>query len=511
MRGIIGLLMLVACGESNNVPPGADAAKAVECVVSDNTDTGIFPTTIESMKAITDCQPGAMAGLDPDGLWFLRRDIENPFGHSMMRMNNSCEEGFSIEGAEVAAFTDDHIFYSRQGQRGNFTFQVAGLICSKLEGGEFFFQTQTCFIQGEEKECQLRSFDAYPFTVDQSVPSANIDLVGEFKQPNWDTRFIANVRVKGSHAYIAAGEVGLAVLDISDESAPAQIAVLAVPGQEFVNDLKLRSVGGKDYAILASESGLFIADVTNPSQPSFVARTQGGVHTLVLDTVGETTLAYLADGGTPQVNVVDVTDPANPITKGAFDFGRVTNASQLHDLYVENKRAYLNAGDSFVVADIADNPSESAIIGEWVGPQPLYSHSSWVTTVDGKRVAVHGGEGYGAHIRTIDVEPDSPTFMQVLGSYKLQDEVSAHNVMAFGNKAYIAYYQYGVRVLDLSDPTNLKELGHFHTWDAQTSLATSFEGAAGIDIDLEKGRIYVADYPRGMLILDDKTSQPSAN
>jgi hypothetical protein len=79
--------------------------------------------------------------------------------------------------------------------------------------------------------------------------------------------------------------------------------------------------------------------------------------------------------------------------------------------------------------------------------------------------------------------------------------------MAFGTKAYFSHYQDGIRVLDISDPTNPQQTGFFNTWDPQgpTSTSAFFEGAVGIDVDLQRKLIFVADSPRGLLILQDDT------
>ena len=70
----------------------------------------------------------------------------------------------------------------------------------------------------------------------------------------------------------------------------------------------------------------------------------------------------------------------------------------------------------------------------------------------------------------------------------------------------VSYYQDGVRVIDLADPANPRLAGYFNTWDPQADYATNafFDGAVGIDVDLARKLIFVAD-GRGLLILRDDT------
>lgn len=67
-----------------------------------------------------------------------------------------------------------------------------------------------------------------------------------------------------------------------------------------------------------------------------------------------------------------------------------------------------------------------------------------------------------------------------------------------GDRAYIAYYQDGVRIVDLSDVTQPREVAYYNTWEP-TAPGDPFEGAVGISVvdDL----IYVADFNRGLFIL----------
>ena len=179
----------------------------------------------------------------------------------------------------------------------------------------------------------------------------------------------------------------------------------------------------------------------------------------------------------------------------------------MHDLSIENGIAYLNAWESgFHVVDF-NTPASPKLLGKWAPTPTETSHSSWTTTINGKHIALHGEESYAANLNIVDVDPTSPTFMQPGATFKTRDFISIHNLMAFGNKAYFTYYQDGVRVLDLSDPTAPAQVGYYNTWDPQADYTTSafFEGAVGLDVDLARKLIFVADSPRGLLILRDDT------
>jgi hypothetical protein len=92
--------------------------------------------------------------------------------------------------------------------------------------------------------------------------------------------------------------------------------------------------------------------------------------------------------------------------------------------------------------------------------------------------------------------------MTALSRYHTRPEasVSIHNMELVGSRAYIAYYQDGVRVVDLADPTAPVQVAYHHTFDLATGERGPFEGAIGIDVDPATGLVYVADTRRGLLI-----------
>lgn len=150
-----------------------------------------------------------------------------------------------------------------------------------------------------------------------------------------------NVDVAGDTAFVAAGEAGLQVVDVSDRVHPAVVAGLDTDGVA----IDVRVVGR--FAYLADgAAGLKIVDINDPLHPQLVG---------ALDTPGvaqdlkvQGGFAYIADGAAGVV-IVDVTDPANPIMRG-----------QLHDIGtargidVEGNRAVVVTDAALYVVDVAD-------------------------------------------------------------------------------------------------------------------------------------------------------------
>ena len=99
-----------------------------------------------------------------------------------------------------------------------------------------------------------------------------------------------------------------------------------------------------------------------------------------------------------------------------------------------------------------------------------------------------------------------PANMRLIGRYALRSEYSIHNMVLVGTKLYIAYYQEGVRVLDVSVPPRPREVAYFNTYQNTPPPRTGsefFSNAIGIRVPGD-GFIYLVDTNRGLLILQEE-------
>jgi hypothetical protein len=464
------------------------------------------------------CVPGSMAGLDPVGIWHQDVNLAE-FGSFPSAIRIDDDGGALVARVNArdtpdVTLTDDHLFVRLSYETGGGDRRVrAFYACAAADADHL--SGKVAFCQGGG--CITGTFvDARIHRAAGEGDAQGITLLGEYAGPAadpWphdDTSITVNVRVVDGVAYLARYRDGLRLVDVGDPAAPSELgwSPTALPEQfEIYNDVKIvDGPTGRRYALMASsDRGVVVVDVTDPASPvergTFppIDPIQGrvGVHTLFV----EGTRAYLANTSTIGLDVYDVTDPEQPQPLGAFVHPDVAVdfSAYLHDLYVEGGVAYLDYwGLGLVVVD-ANDPGDIVEIGRYDDYERRTNHSSWVTTAGGRRVAVTGDEDWNAHARIVDVDPASPTYMQRIGELELREEISIHNIMAFGDRAYIAWYQDGVRIVDLSDPTQPSIVGYLNTWDGRDGNSF-YEAAIGIDVDPAQGLIYVADTARGLLI-----------
>jgi hypothetical protein len=282
--------------------------------------------------------------------------------------------------------------------------------------------------------------------VDISQPSAPVEV------GNYDERHIWNpVAVTGTHAYFNgydddASQSFLGVLDISDPTAPTEAGAYDLP--EGVDDIALTDT----LALAATESALYLIDVSTPATP-----TQRGVYTptftssnFSMKVAVQGRYAYLFDDDA-NLSVLDISDPSDPKKVGSYDgdeFKGTTNA--VPTVVVRDSFLYVTTDEYLHILDVTDPDDPEKLASKSVAEYGWDSADGVVAAV-GDYVYVAANEV----LEVFDVsDPRSP---RKVGEYAKE----VLDMTTRGDYAYLAASGEGLRVLDLSDPANLDELGFY--------------------------------------------------
>jgi hypothetical protein len=450
------------------------------------------------------CVEGGLRELP--GRWFVV-DASTYFQFEYPRYEGGCNSGFRRSGLRPDDHdeSDDNKFTFYTWSDGTRYYERAR---SETAGMEFVRSTVVCRLADDTLAVTIKRFDpargertvrarGTRFGLKEAELARGLELVGELGPKTGAPIYGLNLVIDGDHAYV----VGLGGLDVVDVSNPASPQLVGhVDGR--LNDVRVVHGNGRRVAFASSEGGddrTWIIDVTDPAAPDFVSVIDAYSHSVQTRSVGSTTELYLANYS-DTIPRYDVTNPLFPMPAGFVRLPGET-LSGVHDLTVYGDRIYANNTDAgFVAVDVSAGLSAPVALGRM---RSAYSHASWAGVVNGRELVLHGDEGMtgtaelGAFLRILDGDPASPTFLQELGRYQSRPEVGIHNFEVHGTRAYIAYYQDGVRVVDLSDPANPVEVAHHNTWQG-SSFGSAFEGALGIR--KVGSLIYVADDLRGLLI-----------
>jgi hypothetical protein len=247
--------------------------------------------------------------------------------------------------------------------------------------------------------------------------------------------------VTGGRAYVAAGERGLQIVDVSDPGSPVVVGGLETPGE--AKDV----VVSEDRAYVAvGDAGLVVVDIADPASPSFVGSvdTAGYAESLEL----EDAVVYLADGATG-LQIVDVGNSGDPVFIGGLD-----TPGNAEDIEVSGNHAYVADGSAGLHVIDVGNPSSPRL------------ESTFATAGYAHGIAVRGeaafvGGLFDGNLQIVDIsDPTSPSQIAVF-SHWWPNEV--WDVTIVDDLAYIVDYFSGIFVIDIGDLAKPEVKGFHHT------------------------------------------------
>lgn len=280
--------------------------------------------------------------------------------------------------------------------------------------------------------------------------------------------WISSIVIEGNYAYVADGQDGLTILDITNRSDPRDL------GHVDPYDLAYSLAVSGDYAYLACwDEGLMVIDISDPGNPIPVGHL--GNFEKMYDLVVRGDYAYVADWDQDLV-IVNISDPSNPVLEG-----EMYTDGDVWGVKVSGDYAYLaDSWNGLVIANISDpeNPFQ-------VGHEEV-DGNAWDLAIAGDYAYVND---YDYGLLVMDVrDKENPVTVTLVETGGGADEEM--DVEVAGNYLYLADEPGDLMVVDISDPEHPVEVVKVDT----ESRAWAIE----VDEDF----IYFSDVTKGLAILE---------
>ncbi len=314
---------------------------------------------------------------------------------------------------------------------------------------------------------------------------SRLELVGNEENSPVNPQDLA---ISGDYAYVANGENGLRIVDISDPSAPAGVGPgmlpayaceVAVAGNYvYVADcgcgLRIFNVSDPDtpveagswtevdgasgvavsgnflYLAASWSDGLIILDITNPVEP--VAVGEYDTPGTAVDVAVRDSLAYVADD--LSLRIIDVSEPSQPTEVGFYP----ADSCSIGSVQVRDSYAYLGTwGRGLIILNIT-NPAAPLEAGECP------------TDGGATDVAVSGGiacvSDYNMGVRVIDVaNVEDPVAVGGWDTMWRVDGVTVNGDYAYVMEMGIGFSPCWMHVFDISSPAAPREISDTWIWD----------------------------------------------
>jgi hypothetical protein len=376
------------------------------------------------------------------------------------------------------------------------------------------------------QKVRLRSLVTPP--CDSSTPNLKYaDLYGD-----------GNIAVQGSYACR-----GAFIYDISNPDAPV-LASWYNPGNNQ-NFLEAIVVGNRGYFGSGTGGGVYIVDLSNPYSPQLLGIVNpangnglGSIHEMVI--WGNLLIENANTFTNKTIRVINISNPAAAV------FVRdiiPTDPLWVHAMHIRGNRMFTSGWGTSTqrgrteIYDISNLATQApTLLGFIEDPNPNVTagnsmHSSW-TSEDGNYLysARETNTGTG-DLRVYNISnPAVPLLVRSITMAELGlNAVTPHNPVVMGNRLYVSWYQAGVQVFDITDPTNPVRVGQYDTyqsafaptdaekqalanaepWDMlcssefrQNALPTTYDGNWAVFPFLGTNKVLAGDLASGLFILD---------
>jgi len=284
---------------------------------------------------------------------------------------------------------------------------------------------------------------------------------------------ITDIFAADNYVYVVKRGKGLVVVDISDRSNPKEVGSIAFEGR--INSIYvadgLAYVTGTSGKTPNKEGWLKVIDLSDPGHPRELSTYNFEGLNLPNDIWISKGIAYVAvDRG---LQIMDFSDPLHP-SKISF----YTTNEPCHNLYIRGKVAYftLPGRRLLEIVDISD-PSDPKKLGE-------IAFDDIPTDVE---LSEDGRYAYVATIKKLVAVDIGDT----LSPKKLECYYgNVKDISLSGDLVYIAAFERGLNVVDVSDPSRPEVVSSYETGHTVTGVWVS------------KGYAYVAYGSGGLRILD---------
>lgn len=390
---------------------------------------------------------------------------------------------------------------------------------------------------GAEKRCsgggKVEIFDCGSTDLLSFLPPSRLTHDGHYIEMN-DSWGWTDTQTKKEWAIIGRRD-GSTFVDITDPLRPRVVADLPLTDGARPNSWRDMKVY-KDHAYIvadgAGQHGMQVFDLTRLRQlqpqanglPQKVAADYtyteiASAHNIVINE--DTGYAYAVGssaGGTTcggGLHMIDIRDMKKPVFAGCFSDAGTGRAGTgySHDAqcvtYKGPDKRYtgheicIGSNETAVsIADVTDKKAPKAV-SRVTYPSVGYTHQGWFTE-DQRFFFVNDELDEGRpgidKTRTLVFDFTDLENPVLLKEHKGVEAASDHNLYIKGNLMYQANYRSGLRILNVSDPANPREVAFFDT-APHTTNGPGFNGAWSVYPYFRSGNIVISSIEQGLFIV----------
>ncbi len=233
--------------------------------------------------------------------------------------------------------------------------------------------------------------------------------------------------------------------------------------------------------------GLKIYDISDPSSITEISNLpeigRGYAHRLFID---QNNVIYIGDGF-GGLKIIDCSNPSNPLSMNQIHYANYT-----YDVEVVGSTAFIADGEYGLVIADCTNLSHPTTLSQ-------YSTGGYATNIQIEENIAYLADGINGLMIFDVINTSNPLLIGQCGNQSTEEE-GLGSIAILGDLAFLAYWQRGLDIYNISDVSNIKVLNH--PIDCVSSVS--------VELDTDENLAFVADYMNGLKVLDfSNPSQPN--
>lgn len=346
----------------------------------------------------------------------------------------------------------------------------------------------------------------------------NISLLGQFNDPAVVAEPVYQIRYQSCWGWvnpadqkeygIIGSSAGTYIIDVTDPTNLVQADY--IPHRQADCIWHEYKTYGNFLYIISDDGGnnsLQIADLSSLPDSATIIYDSNSIfthsHTLTIDGNKMYVASVTAGANYSSMNVYSLNNPALPVLLKRLD-SDFSSISQVHDMFVVNDTVYASCGYSGLFIFHYDSiANHFTVLGSLTNfPTSRYNHSS-VLSKDHQYLYMCDEVPAGMPFTVVNVSDiANPT---IDGTYITNVGATLHNPYVKDDFLYIAGYEDGLYVYNISTPNAPSLAGYFDTHPQNTPGSYSsqpYQGAWAVYTDLPSGTLLLSDMQYGLFTLD---------
>ena len=357
-------------------------------------------------------------------------------------------------------------------------------------GTEYFYRVEAVNLSSDV-------FTSKTISSTTQKPYQNMNLVGYLHEHARYGDIWGYTFGETEYALICARDEGVAIVDIT-ATPPVEVGFInSVNPQIDTKDVKIY----QNYAVVVNESDVIqivdISNVTAPVQVGTFTPDGGGSHNCLIE--GDY-LYIIGNHGTGGLEIVDISNPAAPVEVGQFQ------PFYYHDIDIRNDTVCATGiyGDGIDLIDVSNKAAPSLISRfNYTGSG---AHNAEFSS-DGSHVFIGDEIGSsGNHTRVFNIT--DPFNVSLASEIIIDPNAAMHNCYVIQDTLLVmGHYTLGVRVSNISDPTNPVEIAHYDTF---LKNEYGYQGCWSVYPYFASGKIVASDMQTGLYVFELDSPPPTS-